>query len=195
MNIRNIILSIAISIMLIFSVVYGISTFYPSPDYSDFCPKEKFPIPMQKNNETICPAVCVPLYEIENGKCVFNECGSGCGANGRTSFDTLEQCNIVASGKSCFEEYNSAEEARAKIVFFVAVPLGILILIAGGILFSLETIGGGIMLGGIYTIIYGSGIYWEYGGNLFRFIISLLGLGALIYLAYWLNKKWDKKRK
>lgn len=195
MNVRNIILAVAISIMVIFSVVYGISTFYPSPEYDDFCAGARYPVPVDKSNESVCPSVCVPLYEIEEGKCVFNECGSGCGANGLTRFDTLEQCEIVASGKNCYDKYDDAREARAKIVFFIAVPLGIIILLAGGILFGLEAIGGGIMLGGIYTIIYGSGVYWEFGGDLFRFVISLLGLGALIYLAYWLNNKWDKKRK
>ena len=38
--------------------------------------------------ELICPAVCVFMYEIYGDKCVFDECGSRCGPNGITTFET-----------------------------------------------------------------------------------------------------------
>jgi len=40
----------------------------------------------------LCPAVCIPLWEIKNNQCVFNDCGSGCGADNIKSFDTEEAC-------------------------------------------------------------------------------------------------------
>jgi len=48
------------------------------------------------------------------------------------------------------------------------------------------------MGGGIITIIYGSIRYWEFAGDLFRFILSLIGLIFVIILAYWLNNRQKK---
>ncbi len=52
--------------------------------------------------ERICPTVCVGMWELKSRfstsargggmECVYNECGSGCGANGKTTFDTKEEC-------------------------------------------------------------------------------------------------------
>ncbi|HLE07711.1 MAG TPA: hypothetical protein VI933_03755 [archaeon] len=40
----------------------------------------------------ICPAVCVPLWNLENSVCTLDSCGSGCGENNITTFKTKEQC-------------------------------------------------------------------------------------------------------
>lgn len=39
----------------------------------------------------VCPAVCVPLYELQNG-CKLNECGSGCGADNINTFTSEVDC-------------------------------------------------------------------------------------------------------
>lgn len=40
----------------------------------------------------ICPAVCVPLWAMQNNNCAFVECGSGCGADEITTFKTEAEC-------------------------------------------------------------------------------------------------------
>ncbi len=42
--------------------------------------------------KTICPAVCVPMWEIKDGRCAYNECGSGCGPDYQASFRTEDEC-------------------------------------------------------------------------------------------------------
>ena len=39
-----------------------------------------------------CPAVCTLVWEIKEDGCFFNECGSGCGADYVTTFNTEEEC-------------------------------------------------------------------------------------------------------
>jgi len=41
MNIKNVVIGIAIIILTIFVAVYGINTFYPKPEYNDFCGEMK----------------------------------------------------------------------------------------------------------------------------------------------------------
>ena len=39
-----------------------------------------------------CPAVCVEMWKLKEKGCFFNECGSGCGPDGITTFKTKEEC-------------------------------------------------------------------------------------------------------
>ena len=191
MEIKNIVLGIAIVILTTFVTIYGISIFYPVPQYEDFCPRD-YPA-VKLPSQDVCPEVCIPLYEIESNECIFNDCGSGCGADNINTFETLEECQKRLNHLNCYEEYDEARKSRAKNIFYISIPLGILILVIGGFLFHLEAVGAGLMGGGVTTIIYGAGSYWRYGDDLFRFIISLIGLISLIYITYWFNKKHHKK--
>jgi len=187
-NFKNIIFGIAITILTMFVTIYGINTFYSEPEYSDFCSDVRVPRIID-GEERICPAVCVAMYELKNNECIFNQCGSGCGPDGLNSFETLEQCEIILDGKNCYDLYDDAREEYSKKVFFIALPLGILIIFLGAYLFSLEAVGAGLMGGGIGTLIYGAGGYWRYADNWLKFVLSLVGLIALIVFAYWFNKE------
>lgn len=196
MNLKNILLGIAIIILTIFVTFYGINTIFPKPQYEDFCPSSSYygkQIPFE--DRALCPQVCTPMYEIVRGECVYNECGSGCGPDNVNSFSTQAQCQQGIYDIQCYERYDAASKERARKVFFVALPLGVLIIALGAFGFGLEAVGAGLMGGGIGTLIYGSGAYWPYTENWVRFLLSLIGLIILIWLAYYFNKKIGKKSK
>jgi hypothetical protein len=48
-----------------------------------------------------CPDVCTLVWEIKEDGCFFNECGSGCGADYVTTFNTEEECLLTL-------EYNTS---------------------------------------------------------------------------------------
>lgn len=79
-----------------------------------------------------------------------------------------------------------------KHVFYLALPIGIVVLVAGAVFFGLESVGAGLMGGGIVTLIYGAGGYWQYAQNWLKFLLSLAGLIIVIYFAYWFNKRSEK---
>ena len=176
MSLKNIILGIAIVILTIFVTVNGVGVFYSKVEYSDFCNEFKTAEVIETHER--CEEIG-GRWTQEDIRCVTTPCVQG-------------YCD---RDFTCRQDYEDAQEARAKKVFYVALPLGILILLVGGFLFHLEAVGAGLMGGGVGTIVYGAGSYWQYGGELFRFIISLLGLVAVIFLAYWFNKKFGKKKK
>ena len=195
MKIKDIILGIAIIILTIFVTFYGINTVFPKPAYEDYCVNYNKPYPVGIEPREVCPAVCVPAYKINVDSCVYDECGSGCGPDNSTSFATLEQCEQGIYDFKCYERYDVASKERARKVFFLALPLGILIIAVGAFAFGLEYVGAGLMAGGVATLIYGSGAYWPYTENWIRFFLSLPGLVILIWFAYFFNKKFGKKRK
>jgi len=177
MKLRDIILGIAIMILTIFVVVYGISVFYPGVEYSDFC--NEFKTAEIVETQERCEQIGGQwnAYE-EEIRCVTTPCPQG-------------YCD---RDFTCRENYEDAQETRSRIIFFIALPLGIALLVLGGFVFGLEAVGAGLMGGGIGTILYGAGGYWAYSTDVLRFILSLLSLAAVIYLAYWFNKKSGKKK-
>lgn len=202
-NIKNLVIGIAIIIMTIFVSVYGISTFVSKPEYDDFC-SSGYVKPVIEGEKRVCPAVCVPMYEIKQVECIttpcdpvceFNECGSGCGPDGVNTFEKLDQCELALSGKNCYDEYDNSMEKYSKTVFIIAIPLGVLIIFIGAFFFSLDAVGAGLMGGGVGTLIYGAGGYWRYASDWLRFLLSLAGLIAIIWLAYWFNKRAHMKDK
>jgi hypothetical protein len=48
----------------------------------------------QELNNKICPAVCVSLWELDiiNNICTYNDCGTGCGVDNITTFETEQEC-------------------------------------------------------------------------------------------------------
>ena len=167
MHIKNIVIGIAVIILTIFVVVYGIGTVYLEPEYSDFC--DGTTMPKEIGNETSC--IDLGGIWVSSG----------------------DYCNI--DYYACRDSYDSAREVYSRNLFLVCLPLGILIIVLGAMVFGLEAVGSGLMGGGIGAIIYGAGSYWEYSGELLKFLLSLAGLVAVIWFAYWWNKKSVKRKK
>ena len=184
MKIKNIIIGLAITILASFVAIYGILAFYgDAPQWDKYC-------------ENI-PNVYVNISsECENLGGKWNPTYADRGApvaipqkivSGESGYcDLYYDCNM---------NLQEAQKTYSKNLFLITVPVGVLLLIIGAALFALEAVGAGIMLAGIVTLIYGAGNYWANAGNMFRFLISLLGLILVIILAYWLNKKYEKEKK
>lgn len=175
MKIKEIVLGIAIIVLTIFVTYYGINTIFPSPDYNSYCTPEMGGATY--TSQSLC--------ETNSGR--WNPV-VGPKATGQVDgyCDLYYQCN---------QDFNDANKMRSRKVFFIALPLGVAIIALGAFVFGLEAVGAGLMGGGIGTLIYGSGAYWPYTENWIRFGISLLGLILIIWLAYFFNKRFGKKRK
>ena len=173
MNIKNLVLGIAIFILTLSVGIYGISTLYgKGPQYDTYCPS----IITEKNctdfggvwiNNTYIPAAgekAVPV--VNSGYCNYDY-------------------------NKCSKEYDDAQRIHARKIFFVALPLGIIVIAIGALVFGLVSVGSGIMFGGVGLILYGVGSVWGYADDWLKFVISLIGLIAVIFLAYYANNKWN----
>jgi hypothetical protein len=190
MRIKEIVLGIAIIVLTIFVTFYGINTIFPKPEYNNYCKASEFGTYPSKIYSGVSDQNCTfsrPLqdaYDLclsNSGSPIFDYDDRGCSIS-------LKECNY------CQKNYDIAMKERSRKVFFVALPLGILIIAAGAFFFGLEAVGAGLMGGGIGTLIYGSGAYWPYTENWIRFLISLAGLVLIIWLAYYFSKKFRKKK-
>ncbi len=184
-NMKKWILMIGIAIVFNLFINYGLSTIYKAPDYEQFCnqsggsykpypyPAERYLGDFVKTNST-CPEVRI------NGT-MRRECNQAGGAI-ITNYDdqgcpTSEYCEMC---------YKQADDARRKYdanVFIILVGLGALTVI-GGIFVSVESVGGGFLLGGILLIIIGAMRSWANLHEYIRLLFLGLALALLIFVGY-----------
>lgn len=176
-SVKNLVLGIAIFILTISVGIYGINTIYgKAPDYNKYCPS----IITQQQcsdadgewiNNTYPP-------QVAGGKSIPAE-------GGYCQYDY----------QKCQNEYDNAQEAYSRNLFLIALPLGIIMIAIGALVFGLEAVGGGLMAGGVGIILYGVVDYWRFAQDWIKFGLSLVGLIILIWIAYYINKKMNIKKK
>lgn len=170
-NIKEKLLSIAIAMVLVFFIAYGINTFYKNPKYADFCDEEK---PYRPN---ITEEECLSI----GGKWTQERIPR---VEGQP-----EQKGYCDQHYTCRKEFEDVREKYNKIVFIISGILGLAAVIIGGIVLKLESVSAGIMGGGILTIIYGTLRYWGHLEDIGRFLILGIILITLIFIGYKYLKK------
>ncbi len=156
------ILTIAISLVFVFFVGYGIETFSPSPEYDNFCPDN--------------------LYELKSEKVCLEYGGEW------EKYEKLDQENLPKEGyckesEECQNAYSLAESKQDKIVFVVTAIIGLIAIITSVFLHK-KTVGIGIGAGGVLLIIYGTLRYWQHANNLLKFVLLGVALTILILVGY-----------
>jgi hypothetical protein len=95
----------------------------------------------------------------------------------------------------CAKAYDVANKEYSKNMFIISLVFGIIVFIVSIVFIEIISISGGLMLGSLIFIIYGTARYWNYMDDLTRFVIVVLVLGILIYVAYWLSKREENIKK
>ncbi len=173
MHIKNAIIALGIIILTISVGVYGVKTLYQSPDYNSYCGEQEKN--WYVNNSVQCDAVGGKWSDYIGPRTVDSPIGY---------CDTAYTCRM---------QYDSDREDYSRNVFLIALPLGIIIIAIGALVFGLEAVGAGLMTGGEGIILWGVAGFWDFAEDWLKFILSLLGLIVLVWLSYYLNKKFGKK--
>lgn len=119
--------------------------------------------------------------------CDYNELGKIDPINNSDYYNQVYQ--------KCSDDYEIANRNYSKNMFIISIIFGVLIITLCTIFISINSISGGLMLGSLMFIIYGTGRYWNYMDDLMRFIILGFALGILIYVAYWISKRKEGLKK
>tara|TARA_Y100000310_G_C20702929_1_gene831718 strand:- start:2590 stop:3147 length:558 start_codon:yes stop_codon:yes gene_type:complete len=182
MILKNIVLGIAIIILTVSVAVYGINIFYDAPEYADFC--DEFKTAEVIDNQQRC----------EDVGGLWNEDGIP-----RAVVEGKSATGFCDRDYTCRMELEDAQEKYSKNIFLFALPLGIAVIAIGAFVFGLESVGAGLMGGGVGIILYGVAAFWRFADDWLKFILSLVGLIAVIWLAYLFNSNnwniWKKNKK
>jgi hypothetical protein len=191
MNVKNLVLGIGIFIVFMFLLHNGIRAFYKAPIYDDFCKSGDL---MPYYPDKAIPAIagnCTYTLQIRNqeqicynnqGQPIYNYDDYGCTIS-------VKECNY------CNKYYTDAMDNYNRGVFVIALIIGIIVLLIGYLILSVEPVGSSLMASGIGAIIYGTMSNWENLGNLGRFLLLLLALFLLIWIALRLNKNISNNKK
>jgi hypothetical protein len=179
-NIKNLVLGIAIFILTISVGIYGISTLYgKAPQYDDYCP-----------------------YDLSTESSCITQGGTWMNNTAQQIIEAGSVKTIPAQGGYCNYDYRKCNDKLEtalkpfhRKVFFTALPLGVAIIAVGALIFGLESVGAGLMFGGIGIILYGVGGFWRFTEDWLKFLLSLIGLIVIIWLAYYWNMRLERKGK
>lgn len=168
-KVKIIILSIAIAIVLSSFVILLVKSINPSPEWSDYCGKERAP-KLFREQETITQVTC----EANEGEwfpqviqCVTEPCPQG-------------YCDYYSE---CQKEYDTARDEHNLVLFIVSAIAGLLA-ITVGIILALPSVSSGLMIGGTFLMFFGTMSYWSNIVNWLRTIILGVVLVVLIVLGY-----------
>ncbi|MEM0465913.1 MAG: hypothetical protein QXW97_04415 [Candidatus Pacearchaeota archaeon] len=182
MKIKNFLLGIAIFILTISTTIFGIYTFYGKPPhYDNFCYTGK--IADTKENCENMGGKWTMTYPIEK---IDNQLATPTKDN--------YYCDLSEYYLNCDKEFKNSQIKYNSKVFIITLPIGIIVIILGALIFGLETVGAGLMAGGVGVILYGVIGFWKFAEDYIKFIITLIALIIIIFLAYYLNKKYFKKK-
>lgn len=184
MNVKNLVLGVGIFIVFMFLLHNGIRAFYVEPEYKSYCnltqSYESYPkfYPTEGNNCTYLISVreSEQACYSEEGNPVYNYSEQGCVLN-------VIKCDY------CNKYYNEAVQEYNRNVFVIALIVGIIVLFLGFAKLSTEPVGSALMASGIGAIMYGTIGNWGNLGNLGRFLLLLLALALLIWIALKINRK------
>lgn len=96
--------------------------------------------------------------------------------------------------QECNSKFEIANEDYSKNLFILSIVISLMIIVGSAVLININSISGGLMLGSLMYLVYGTGSYWRYMNDWIRFAILGFALVILIYVGYWLNNKENKKR-
>ena len=156
-NTKIALLSIAIAIVSVLFIVYGINTFYKGPDRSDYCDDVEYRIE-------------VDFCEDDDSNCFLDP-----------KNETYSTVN--PEYEECTENFQNARERYNMVIFIIMTIIG-LIMVIGSFFINIDSVAFGILAGGILSIFVGVIRNWNNVQDWMKFLILGVVLIALIWISY-----------
>lgn len=134
----------------------------PEPQFEDYCPNRPQPALTEEacvNEEgtwVLTPIDSAAAQPVPGGYC-----------------DYYQKCQPL---------YDDARKQYQMYAFVVMTGFGILSLVLGVIPMGSSIVSTGLSYGGVLALIVAAAGYWDDAGNLLRLLMSVIALGALIYI-------------
>ncbi len=181
MNLKNLILGVGIVVVFGLLLWQGVETFNPSPEYEDFCNLGKFNIPSRVDYGANC-SFSAELREqesqcsIDGGQPVYNYDDKGCAVS-------VKECDF------CNKEYEEELKSHSQVVFIISLIAGLIVLLIGYFILSVEPVGSALIGSGIWALFWGSAVNWRNFANWIRFVLLLIAFVFIVWLTLRLNRE------
>lgn len=99
---------------------------------------------------------------------------------------TAEEEQAQREHDEAVEEFSRQDQAYSRNLSIVLTVAAVLMLVVGvGLSHKLDVLSDGILLGGVFTLIYGIGRGLASDDEVFRFIVVTIGLAIALGLGWW----------
>ncbi len=193
MNVKNIVLGVGIFVVFMLMLGYGIEAFYPSPKYENFC---------KPGLNGAYPVKAYDSYGLFGANCTFNrqlqDSADKCmQESGYPIYDYDDNgCNVaIKECDYCQKNFDDANKDYSKVLFIISLIAGLITLFIGYRYLSVEPVGSALMASGVGAIFYGSVRNWDNLSDILRFVLLVIALVFLIWIAMRINKNPVKNKK
>jgi hypothetical protein len=166
-NIKTAALALAIIVVFNLFIGMGLQTFYPSPQFDEFCPMEEPTPQTQLQCEEMGGRWITPGEVIE--------------PRIPSLADPQPYCDATFTCRQEFEDANSVYRRNAFIVWVIA---GFVALVAGQMINASTAVSTGFTFAGVLSFVVGAIGYWSDMDEVLRFILLGIVLAVLIWLGY-----------
>ncbi len=135
--------------------------------------------------ETYCPAPTATTTPRDAHACtvaggIWNDLGTP--SPKTLAVDPTQPTGYCDFTANCQPVYQAAFDQFQLYSFIIEVALGLLAIIVGVLPLGSSIVSTGLTYGGVLAFVIASGQYWTDADNLLRLAISVIALGALIYI-------------
>ena len=171
-GVKKWLVAIAIAIVFNLFVNYGIDTFYPGPEWDDFCEEEE-------RFGYVKPGECEKVNVTDD---LRRNCAEQKGHVSYRNYD-VNDCPTEAYCETCRNEFEGVEESHSGNVFVVLMIISITVLVAG-IILKADAVSLGFSMAGVLGLIISSMRYWSHLQDVYRFLLLGVALAVLIWVGY-----------
>ena len=181
MDVKKVAMILAITVLLPLFVGLFTDAVYQQPKYENFCNSSYNSYPVKAI--PITPTNCTMNYGPEQDKC--NSAG------GQPEYNyTDEGCQIYSSCNYCSKDFNDATQRYNRNIFFILLPIGLIVVILG-LYLLIDYLGAGLMFAGLIIMFYATFRYFSDMSKILRALVILVELLVIMWIGY---KKIDENK-
>jgi hypothetical protein len=175
-------LAMVIGIIVLLPLFLGlfVDAMYQEPKYNDFCNDTQYMYPakpaMPTGNSGSPVVNCTYTYDTNQSQCYASS------GQPRFNYD-VNGCETFSWCDYCSNNFSNAQQLYNRNIFFILMPVGLLIVILG-IYVVVDYIGAGLMFAGLITMFYATVRYFSDMSKLLRAIVVLVELLIILWIGY-----------
>ena len=174
MDVKKIAMILAITVLLPLFVGLFTDAVYLEPKYEDYCNNTYYDYPKAI---PATPVNCTDAYmSPEAQKCSIDK--------GMPEFKyDSNNCQQFKSCNYCSRDYDTARQKYNRNIFFVLLPVGLIIVILG-LYLLVDYLGAGLMFAGLIIMFYATMRYFSDMSKILRAIVILVELLVIMWIGY-----------
>ncbi len=174
MDVKKIAMILAITVLLPLFVGLFTDAVYKEPTYEDYCnnsfnnyPDKAIPI---------TPVNCTQNYGAQMDKCYRD--------GGSPEFNYTDTgCQEYSSCNYCGKYLNDDQQKYNRNIFFILLPIGLIIVVLG-LYLLVDYLGAGLMFAGLIIMFYATMRYFSDMSKILRALVILIELLVIMWIGY-----------